>query len=124
MLKKKLKLISKFTFRIESQFGLYCKFYDFVSSRVLLHYAQNILSGQFRQFNYGLIKNRQVYGRDSAPDLNIGNVTSRHIYLLQGLNDILAAPQDIRRLAGQLKCKLSCDIIINKASDDSIPNDS
>ena len=71
---------------------------DDTSSRVLLHYAQAINTGRFAQFDFGPILNLGLYNQIQSPNYPLGNITSKDIYLFQGLNDKLADPLDARRL--------------------------
>lgn len=55
----------------------------------LLHYAQEILSGHFRKYDYGIIRNLLKYGSATPPDYVIENITAP-IALFYSLNDWFA----------------------------------
>jgi hypothetical protein len=79
--------------------------------RVIAQGSQHILNGRFSQFNYGLVKNRLVYNQSIAPEIPLGNITSKYIYLVYGRNDLAADYQDVMKLIWNLKC-----MIIDKSS--------
>jgi len=71
------------------------------STRQLLHYAQEIVSGKFRQYDYGLLGNLKHYNSVHPPeyDLTKANVP---IALHYSRNDWMAAEKDVERLAEKL----------------------
>ncbi|KAK6637678.1 hypothetical protein RUM44_008100 [Polyplax serrata] len=71
------------------------------STKQLIHYAQSIVTGKFRQYDFGLFKNLQVYGSISPPDYDLTKINVP-IALYYGQNDWLAAIEDIRTLQEQL----------------------
>ncbi|XP_043264592.1 lipase 3-like [Colletes gigas] len=60
------------------------------SSRTLVHYAQEIESGYFRQFDHGAEKNVQIYNSTVPPNYNISNITTP-LVLFCGPNDWLSS---------------------------------
>ncbi|XP_063979678.1 lipase 3-like [Diachasmimorpha longicaudata] len=71
------------------------------SSRQFVHYSQLFKSNKFRQYDYGLLKNYWMYGQRSPPAYDLSKVTIP-VILAYGLNDWLADPQDVHRLAEEL----------------------
>ncbi|KAF2365993.1 AB-hydrolase lipase domain [Trinorchestia longiramus] len=72
------------------------------SPHTLLHYAQLILSGGFRKFDYGTAaNNRAHYGQKSPPHYYPNSVTVP-VALFNGDNDYLAPPKDVERLRNEL----------------------
>lgn len=59
------------------------------STKQLLHFAQEIKSGKFRPYDYGIIKNLIKYGKISPPSYNLENIKIP-VALYYGENDILA----------------------------------
>lgn len=59
------------------------------------------ISGYFRQWDYGLIKNLKVYGTVYPPDYKLVNIFTP-VYLFHGLNDYLAATEDVLKLHEEL----------------------
>ncbi|XP_066999666.2 lipase 3 [Anabrus simplex] len=72
------------------------------SVKQLLHYAQEINSGHFRQYDHGLIGNMIKYKRATPPDYDLSKVTAP-VYLHYSENDWLAGLKDIDRLYEGLK---------------------
>ncbi|XP_055546085.1 lipase 3-like [Wyeomyia smithii] len=77
------------------------------STRQLMHYGQEMLSGQFRQYDHGKIKNCFVYGRAEPPVYNLTDVTAP-VALHYGANDYLAQEGDVQRLAKELPNLVEC----------------
>ncbi|GJQ87640.1 hypothetical protein Trydic_g17465 [Trypoxylus dichotomus] len=71
------------------------------STKQFIHYAQEVSSGHFRQFDYGLILNLIRYGSFSPPDYNIQNIRAP-VGLFYSANDWLAAVVDVHQFANQL----------------------
>ncbi|ODM90296.1 Lipase 3 [Orchesella cincta] len=57
--------------------------------------------GEFSQYDYGISRNREVYGCDKPPRYNLTNVHVP-ILIIIGLNDIISSPRDCRTLAKRL----------------------
>ncbi|KAG8230455.1 hypothetical protein J437_LFUL009944 [Ladona fulva] len=60
------------------------------SSKTLIHYAQEINSGKFRQFDYGLFGNLKRYGKATPPEYDLSLVTAP-VYLHYSENDWMAS---------------------------------
>jgi pimeloyl-ACP methyl ester carboxylesterase len=71
------------------------------SVRSLVHYAQGVNTGQFRQFNFGKAENLEKYGQAEPPSYDISKITAP-IALYWGENDWLGVKADVYRLAEQL----------------------
>nr|XP_018897743.1 PREDICTED: lipase 1-like [Bemisia tabaci] len=71
------------------------------SAKTLQHFAQSLLSGDFRMFSYGKAKNLEVYGTELAPQYNLSLITSP-VSLHYSSNDFLSHPADVNILASKL----------------------
>nr|CAI5863806.1 unnamed protein product [Callosobruchus analis] len=71
------------------------------SIKQLKHYIQEIDSGHFRQYDYGVLRNLEVYNQSNPPDYDISKVTCP-VALLYGTNDRNTAPKDVEALANSL----------------------
>lgn len=71
----------------------------------LLHYAQEVNSGEFREWDFGLLENLQRYGNANPPEYPLERITCP-IALHYGNNDWLAAVQDVERLAPRLNSSI------------------
>ncbi|XP_055902274.1 lipase 3-like [Eupeodes corollae] len=67
----------------------------------VMHFLQEHLSGKFRQFDYGFLRNIVVYGRFTPPEYNLSKVKVP-IFLYYGDNDYLSHPVDVHRLMSYL----------------------
>jgi lysosomal acid lipase/cholesteryl ester hydrolase len=68
------------------------------SVRSLVHYAQGVNNGAFRQYNHGKEKNLERYGQEVPPDYDLSKVTAP-VALYWGENDWLGVKADVSRLA-------------------------
>lgn len=71
------------------------------STRQIIHYGQLMKNDYFRQFDHGLLKNLQIYRSKSPPEYRLHQV-SAPVALHYGLNDLLAAVVDVKKLASRL----------------------
>lgn len=78
------------------------------STQTILHYAQMILSGQFRQYDYGILDNRRKYGTDEPPNYDLSKVDVP-VKLLYAENDWLASVEDVKTLYKSLQCEKKMD---------------
>lgn len=74
------------------------------STDQLVHYAQGIRSGNFRQFSFGAVTNLLRYGNINAPRYNLANIRAP-MTLYYSLNDWLADPRDVRQLASGISSR-------------------
>lgn len=65
------------------------------------HYLQLVESNRFALFNYGKIRNRQLYGQDNPPDYPIEKI-STPVALYYAKNDYLAMVKDVQMLCQRL----------------------
>ncbi|KAI4463814.1 lysosomal acid lipase-related [Holotrichia oblita] len=70
------------------------------STRQILHYAQEIRSGKFRQYDFGR-DNEEMYGTPEPPDYNTRAITAP-VALTYSLNDWLVGVEDVKRLESEL----------------------
>jgi lysosomal acid lipase/cholesteryl ester hydrolase len=68
------------------------------SVRSLVHYAQGVNNGAFRQYNHGKEKNLERYGQEVPPDYDLSKITAP-VALYWGENDWLGVKADVSRLA-------------------------
>ncbi|XP_050303084.1 lipase 3-like [Anthonomus grandis grandis] len=71
------------------------------STKQLIHYGQEINSGYFRQYDYGLTENMQRYNSLFPPSFNLSNIVAP-TYLFYSANDWMAAEKDVARLCEEL----------------------
>jgi len=72
------------------------------SSRTVLHFAQGVQSGRFREFDFGSEdENMDEYGSPEPPEYSLSHV-SCPVVLYWGSNDWLTQPQDVDAIANQL----------------------
>lgn len=82
----------------------------------MIHYAQIIKTGSFKQFDYGNDKeNTEHYGSVYIPELNLDNIsTSLPIALFSGNQDQTADPHDVAWLADRLGERIIKSVKIDK----------
>lgn len=71
------------------------------SRHQLVHYGQEINSGKFRMFDFGMFGNIAKYGSMSPPKYDLSKVTAP-VALHYGDNDWMAAVKDVDKLASSL----------------------
>ncbi|XP_011158633.2 lipase 3 [Solenopsis invicta] len=72
------------------------------SYKQLVHYAMGIQNpGHFRPYDYGILRNLRIYGRFVPPEYPMEKITVP-VILYHGLNDVLAAPDDVKILNRKL----------------------
>uniref|UniRef100_T1J448 Lipase n=1 Tax=Strigamia maritima TaxID=126957 RepID=T1J448_STRMM len=72
------------------------------SVKVMNHLGQLITNGGLNKFDYGLTKNKEVYGQDFPPEYDVGKVTAP-VILVHAANDALSDPLDVAILNAKLK---------------------
>lgn len=79
------------------------------SVKQLLHLAQLIKNGDFKQFDYGNVwENRSHYnGNQRPPAINLKNIPDIPIALLVGKYDTLADKTDVQKLADELGIRVT-----------------
>lgn len=71
------------------------------AAKQFAHYGQEIVSGEFRQYDYGKLENFRRYGSWDPPRYNVTHI-STPVSLFYSEGDWLAQPADVDTLAGQL----------------------
>ncbi|XP_015605713.1 lipase 3 isoform X2 [Cephus cinctus] len=71
------------------------------SVRQIIHYSQSIMSGTFRQYDYGVTKNLKLYGSMHPPNYNLEKVKVP-VSIFYSENDFLTDPNDVQTLADKL----------------------
>ncbi|XP_019553280.3 lipase 1-like [Aedes albopictus] len=82
------------------------------SAKQIFHYAQEVTSGHFRQYDYGVDNNTEIYHSLDPPDYNISNVHAP-VAIYYSLSDQLASPLDVGRLAQELPNLVSLNQVTN-----------
>lgn len=75
------------------------------SSMTVVQYAQEIDSGFFQRYDYGILKNFDKYGQKTPPKYDLEQVVT-NVTLYWGQRDLLADPQDVDNLRRALP---NCD---------------
>ncbi|XP_008548197.1 lipase 3 [Microplitis demolitor] len=71
------------------------------STKTMVHYAQEILSGKFQQYDYGAKKNIEIYNATYPPEYNLSKIKIPIVFFYAD-NDWLAAPEDVKKLYSKL----------------------
>ncbi|KAI4495300.1 hypothetical protein M0804_001501 [Polistes exclamans] len=71
------------------------------SVKTVVHYAQEIQSGKFQQFDYGLEQNLKIYNSVEPPNYDTSKI-SVPIILYYANNDWCASVKDVQRLSSEL----------------------
>ncbi|XP_044739787.1 uncharacterized protein LOC123301120 [Chrysoperla carnea] len=67
------------------------------SVKQLLHFSQLIEKGGFKKYDFGMLKNRKIYGQNKPPAYNLSNINAP-VYLMYGDKDTLSTPEDVKIL--------------------------
>jgi len=67
------------------------------STMQFLHFAQEVNSGKFRQYDYGRKENKKRYGSKTPPNYELKNVKAP-VYLHYSKNDWLSNQKDVNKL--------------------------
>ncbi|XP_026759062.2 lipase 3-like [Galleria mellonella] len=67
----------------------------------IAHYGQNIRDKSFRRWNYGAIRNREIYGSTSPPIYNISLITA-NVTMHYTVNDNLLDERDVLAMANDM----------------------
>ncbi|XP_074108237.1 lipase 3-like isoform X1 [Cotesia typhae] len=71
------------------------------STKTMVHYAQEIVSGRFQQYDYGAKKNFELYNSTFPPEYNLAKIQVPVVFFYAD-NDWLAAPEDVQNLYSKL----------------------
>ncbi|XP_012285753.1 lipase 3 isoform X2 [Orussus abietinus] len=74
------------------------------STRTVVHYAQEIQSGEFRQFDYGSSTNKRVYNNTTPPSYDLTKINVP-VAIYYADNDWLASVNDVLRFYTKLPIK-------------------
>ncbi|TGZ60894.1 hypothetical protein CRM22_008291 [Opisthorchis felineus] len=72
------------------------------SAKNMVHYCQGITTDQFQAFDYGKVKNLEIYGQKTPPKYDLSKFTVPTAVFTGG-NDWLAVEKDVDRLIEQIK---------------------
>ncbi|KAL5287917.1 LIPA.2 family protein [Megaselia abdita] len=73
-----------------------------VSTRQTVHFSQLYVTGKFSKYDYGYLGNWFKYGQWTPPEYNTENIEAR-TYIYYADNDYLSAPDDVFRIAREIK---------------------
>ncbi|CAB3373681.1 Hypothetical predicted protein [Cloeon dipterum] len=71
------------------------------ATKQILHYAQEMNSAKFRQYDYGYFDNMDHYGQHTPPQYDLSKITAK-IYLHYSENDWMSHPNDVVELFEKL----------------------
>ncbi|XP_050527781.1 lipase 3-like [Daktulosphaira vitifoliae] len=80
------------------------------SAKTLMHFAQEIISGNFQQYDYGIENNIIIYNCTHPPIYNLSNVIAP-TYFYYSKNDYLSDPKDVMELYTRLPHRLGIHLI-------------
>lgn len=91
------------------------------STKNLQHLAQMMRSGRFEKFDHGLFGNAAHYTRLSPPQYKLADIPrTMSLLMVSGGQDALADPIDVKRLAGELRCRVSSHYLSNYGHSDFV----
>ena len=68
--------------------------------------------GTFSKFDYGVLRNIEVYGSEITPPYDVSNIPKDfHMFLIYGGNDALSDPNDVQQLLAMLPCNLEISFL-------------
>lgn len=85
---------------------------DETSTWVLGHFGQRVVRSDFRQFDHGPERNRELYGTEIPPSYNLSAITNPSIILISSTGDWLADPLDVDYLRSQLTVTPLADHVV------------
>lgn len=68
----------------------------------MIHWSQEVKSGNYQAHNYGLLENLKLYGDAFAPKYKLDTMTAPPTALFSGGRDALADPQDVAIIVKEL----------------------
>ncbi|XP_068625216.1 lipase 3-like [Battus philenor] len=80
---------------------LYDHFPAGTSASTLAIYGQNIISGRFQRYDYGLTENLKIYGTAQPTPYDLNRI-STPVVLIYGNNDFVVNPLDVKLLSTQI----------------------
>lgn len=69
----------------------------------LVHFGQNVNSGDFHKFDFGKKENQRRYGQPDPPIYRADAINSTYMALLYSKSDDLGDQKDVAKLVGNLK---------------------
>ena len=79
----------------------------------MVHFGQNIITGDFVRFDYGIKENNIKYGGPKPPKYPLTQINSSQIALIYSKSDTLGDYKDVTHLIETLKGKLTTRIILH-----------
>ncbi|KAG5877797.1 hypothetical protein JTB14_019589 [Gonioctena quinquepunctata] len=80
---------------------------DTAGAEVYTHFVQLYQSGVFQNFDYGELKNLEIYGTTNPPPYDLSKVPVP-ISIFQGANDFLATPTNAKQIYSEIQPSLRC----------------
>nr|ACI15903.1 carboxylic ester hydrolase [Bodo saltans] len=68
----------------------------------MVHWAQEVRSGEFQAHDYGSVQNQVFYNSTTAPKYNLSAMQGPPTFIFSGSNDALADPQDVEWIVASL----------------------
>ncbi|KAL1509736.1 hypothetical protein ABEB36_004428 [Hypothenemus hampei] len=81
------------------------------STKQVIHYGQEVKSGYFRQYDYGILENMKYYGQMTPPSYDLSQITAP-TYLIYSKNDWLSAQTDVEKLCSHMSNGCAGKIIL------------
>ena len=78
-----------------------------------VHWIQEMRSGKFGKFDYGLVGNLERYGSLHAPQYDVSNINVP-MAIISGAQDALADPYDVHYFLGKLQQSGNKNVIFYK----------
>ena len=82
------------------------------STKNIVAWGQNVVSGTFSFFDYGYANNKQMYGTFTPPSYDLAKITNKHIALFTSMADNLADAKDVDILRASLKVTPVLDYLV------------
>lgn len=83
-----------------------------MSARTVQHFAQMRNSGRFQKYDYGFVKNMELYGAFLPPEYNLSVITAP-IFIYHSVNDDLSSVEDVKHLSSKLNSWKKRFLILN-----------
>ncbi|XP_074033324.1 gastric triacylglycerol lipase-like isoform X2 [Leptinotarsa decemlineata] len=97
-----VKILAKFTDLLKLYYRLILLLLgDSTGVDVLVHYAQILESGEFREQSFGVTSNLERYGQETPPHYNLSRIPVP-VFLIAGKKDDIASAEDAKLIYSQL----------------------
>ncbi|ODM93618.1 Lipase 3 [Orchesella cincta] len=82
--------------------NILAKYPNNIGVKWIAHYAQNIVTCRFQKYDYGPVKNMELYKSAKSPEYNLQNITAP-TYFFYGEQDNLGPPNDVQITAKNMR---------------------